>query len=57
METRQGAEESILVTLLETKYRDIADGNYVALSVRILFTLLETKYRDIADGNYAVCVS
>ena len=39
-------------TMLETKYRDIADGNshsvrgeYAALGA------LETKYRDIADGN------
>ena len=40
--------------VLETKYRDIADGNRryvpILLSIRIE---LETKYRDIADGNVA----
>ena len=37
---------------LETKYRDIADGNY-DLNAVIQFwnRKLETKYRDIADGN------
>ena len=37
---------------LETKYRDIADGNrhtYWGLFISLL--RLETKYRDIADGN------
>ena len=39
---------------LETKYRDIADGN-IKLTIRhfTVFLLLETKYRDIADGNSA----
>ena len=37
---------------LETKYRDIADGNAVMRSLACkLSTWLETKYRDIADGN------
>ena len=38
--------------MLETKYRDIADGNLIhhpkAASPK---EVLETKYRDIADGN------
>ena len=42
---------------LETKYRDIADGNSVRGEYAALGGALETKYRDIADGNYAVCVS
>ena len=38
---------------LETKYRDIADGNNKerALVQERLLLALETKYRDIADGN------
>ena len=38
--------------MLETKYRDIADGNYQKsfIFVEVAFEL-ETKYRDIADGN------
>ena len=37
---------------LETKYRDIADGN-ISPNMTVPFTRvrLETKYRDIADGN------
>ena len=37
---------------LETKYRDIADGNvngFVGKTCDV--DRLETKYRDIADGN------
>ena len=38
--------------MLETKYRDIADGNRNRLIFsEIHFRVLETKYRDIADGN------
>ena len=37
--------------LLETKYRDIADGNGIKDLTRINPMGLETKYRDIADGN------
>ena len=36
---------------LETKYRDIADGNVRIWTSRSIFCGLETKYRDIADGN------
>ena len=37
---------------LETKYRDIADGNIVSNKIPWTTpTKLETKYRDIADGN------
>ena len=37
---------------LETKYRDIADGNsHVAQRTPRSWHQLETKYRDIADGN------
>ena len=36
---------------METKYRDIADGNYITTSRRPTVSMLETKYRDIADGN------
>ena len=37
--------------LLETKYRDIADGNKRSNNNFSFHLLLETKYRDIADGN------
>ena|GEM_PF-2838955 len=37
---------------LETKYRDIADGNCLHPSYLYPLNKLETKYRDIADGNY-----
>ena len=36
---------------LETKYRDIADGNTRPYRAPYHMMLLETKYRDIADGN------
>ena len=37
---------------LETKYRDIADGNVVVEHGNVPdLLMLETKYRDIADGN------
>ena len=37
---------------LETKYRDIADGNeYLIRCYDDAYNKLETKYRDIADGN------
>ena len=37
---------------METKYRDIADGNHLLFwNADIISVLLETKYRDIADGN------
>ena len=36
----------------DTKYRDIADGNYLTmLSANFFATSSDTKYRDIADGN------
>ena len=39
-------------TSLETKYRDIADGNFKCTRlVSQYIRQLETKYRDIADGN------
>ena len=37
--------------LLETKYRDIADGNISSRLAAFFVLMLETKYRDIADGN------
>ena len=37
--------------MLETKYRDIADGNSPHTHSVALPPRLETKYRDIADGN------
>ena len=38
---------------LETKYRDIADGNQGQSTHPAQHPCsLETKYRDIADGNY-----
>ena len=41
-----------VVIKLETKYRDIADGNGVSACTKsISNSTLETKYRDIADGN------
>ena len=40
---------------LETKYRDIADGNNGDTSgFKLVAKWLETKYRDIADGNFAI---
>ena len=40
------------VWVLETKYRDIADGNRRAAAEHPrAFARLETKYRDTADGN------
>ena len=42
----------LLPLLLETKYRDTADGNSLATATgRTGSTSLETKYRDTADGN------
>ena len=42
----------VLLVQLETKYRDIADGNnLVAGDGNWPAPMLETKYRDIADGN------
>ena len=41
---------------LETKYRDIADGNFSESPMAFSKLLtLETKYRDIADGNWFGC--
>mgnify|MGYP007005206616 CR=1 FL=1 len=43
---------------METKYRDIADGNTSGDGVnKLSSSLLETKYRDIADGNATVVVA
>ena len=37
---------------LETKYRDVADGNdNRSVGLRGELVVLETKYHDIADGN------
>ena len=36
---------------LETKYRDIADGNSLRFSSWTSRSMLETKYRDIADSK------
>ena len=42
----------MLPEVLETKYRDIADGNECCRgNRRDEDAKLETKYRDIADGN------
>ena len=57
METRTPDVFFAVLAPLETKYRDIADGNdgepWVAL---LRGGKLETKYRDIADGNIALLV-
>ena len=39
---------------MKTKYRDIADGNTIMISINIARykAKLKTKYRDIADGNF-----
>ena len=42
----------IFLVGLETKYRDIADGNVYTIEHQLIqWRELETKYRDIADGN------
>mgnify|MGYP000963630372 CR=1 FL=1 len=44
----------------DTKYRDIADGNFVARGCDLLAIVVsDTKYRDIADGNHLLsnCIS
>ena len=47
-----------VVLKLETKYRDIADGNREGGSHHLLSRIvLETKYRDIADGNRSAACS
>ena len=53
METHRSAPTSPeLFCRLETKYRDIADGNTKDLGGTMAVNdTLETKYRDIADGN------
>ena len=51
METINGREIGPLSSRLETKYRDIADGNYLKQTPVECTCGLETKYRDIADGN------
>ena len=44
--------------MLETKYRDIADGNMHPLTAwHDPGHALETKYRDIADGNSTYVVT
>ena len=37
--------------MLETKYRDIADGNILSPRTTWISGSSDTKYRDIADGN------
>ena len=39
------------IRVLETKYRDIADGNFLPLEAADFVRPLETKYRDIADSK------
>ena len=51
METSAELMKNNSISLLETKYRDIADGNIPARSSLRFSSWLETKYRDIADGN------
>ena len=51
METVLENLSDYFMPMLETKYRDIADGNMLAALSRSCQTPLETKYRDIADGN------
>ena len=47
-----GRVKKVKPWLLETKYRDIADGNPLRnLGWDTVMFQLETKYRDIADGN------
>ena len=42
----------VVTTLSDTKYRDIADGNFSnAAGFSELQMKSDTKYRDIADGN------
>ena len=54
METGCNAFAIVVLVVLETKYRDIADGNMSPKKAAVLDTCtLETKYRDIADGNDA----
>ena len=43
---------AILINMSDTKYRDIADGNFTAEGhPPIVVDVSDTKYRDIADGN------
>ena len=52
METRALFKHVCRLSLSDTKYRDIADGNLVVGAVRgVLPGMSDTKYRDIADGN------
>ena len=46
-----GCPKVLNITKLETKYRDIADGNLCIEYDHATCPQLETKYRDIADGN------
>ena len=46
---RQSANDDLV--LLETKYRDIADGNFFEAGPLFVGARLETKYRDIADSK------
>ena len=36
---------------METKYRDIADGNALGGVTAVVLVVLETKYSDIADSK------
>ena len=58
METRSNGDPDLRRQApLETKYRDIADGNArLGLDGTDSLAGLETKYRDIADGNIALLV-
>jgi len=44
-------EYAALGGALETKYRDIADGNSLRFSSWTSRSMLETKYSDIADSK------
>ena len=52
METPRLTGNAAGIPMLETKYRDIADGNsFYKLLLCLVKALLETKYRDIADSK------
>ena len=52
METVTMRRVAILINMSDTKYRDIADGNFTAEGhPPIVVDVSDTKYRDIADGN------
>ena len=56
METADNTSSPVNQQALETKYRDIADGNVASFVMWPVLTMLETKYRDIADGNFSFSI-